>query len=67
LVRSRDKNEEGTASRTPTTSAAEPKLPIEEKSDLRWTQMKVYFPPARAKKLIRDWTFGARAGISSTV
>jgi hypothetical protein len=30
----------------------EPMIPIEEKTELRWTQMKVYFPLARAKKLI---------------
>jgi hypothetical protein len=27
-------------------------IPIEEKVEVRWTQMKVYFPLARAKKLI---------------
>jgi hypothetical protein len=31
---------------------SEPMIAIEEKILLRWTGMKVYFPPARAKKLI---------------
>ena len=30
----------------------EPMIPIEEKIELRWTRMKVYFPLAKAKKLI---------------
>jgi hypothetical protein len=32
--------------------SSEPMVPIEEEIELRWTQMKVYFPPARAKKSI---------------
>jgi hypothetical protein len=32
--------------------SSEPMIPIEETIELRWTQMKVYFPQARAKKLI---------------
>jgi hypothetical protein len=32
-------------------------IPMEEKTELRWTQMKVYFPLARAKKLIPVYTF----------
>ena len=35
----------------------EPIIPIEEKIELRWTQMKVHFPLARAKKLIPVYTF----------
>ncbi len=34
--------------------SSEPMIPIEEKTELRWTQMKVYFSLARAKKLIPD-------------
>jgi hypothetical protein len=34
--------------------SSEPMMPIEEKIELRWTEMKVYFPLARAKKLIPD-------------
>jgi hypothetical protein len=34
--------------------SSEPMIPIEEKIELRWTQVKVYFPLARAKKLIPD-------------
>jgi len=32
--------------------SSEPMIPIEEKIELRWTQMKAYFPLAKAKKLI---------------
>jgi hypothetical protein len=35
--------------------SSEPMIPIEEKIELRWTEMKVYFPLARAKKLIPDY------------
>jgi hypothetical protein len=31
---------------------SEPMIPIEEKIELPWTQMEVYFPLAGAKKLI---------------
>jgi hypothetical protein len=32
-------------------------IPIEEKIELPWTQMKVHFPLARVKKLIPVYTF----------
>jgi hypothetical protein len=32
--------------------SSEPMVPIKEEVVLRWTQMKVYSPPAKAKKLI---------------
>jgi hypothetical protein len=37
--------------------SSEPMMPIEEKIELCWTQMKVYFPLARAKKLIPATVF----------
>jgi hypothetical protein len=32
--------------------SSEPMMPIEERTELRWTQMRVHFPPVRAKSLI---------------
>jgi hypothetical protein len=34
--------------------SSEPMIPIEENTELRWTQMIIYFPLATAKKLIPD-------------
>jgi hypothetical protein len=44
--------------------SSEPMIPIDEKIERRWTEMKVYFPLAKAKKLIpADTFFTPRAAI----